>query len=157
MWFPFTQTIVLLSILCASLLPATNLQASDSSPQQEDAALQELELEEIIVSDTRLPSVKKDIHTVPAKVTVITAEDIEQSGAKTVQEAIQEATGIVMYDQIGNAFQQTIDLRGFNGQPVPGTTVFVDGVRVNEPDFNTTNFDLIDLKTVERIEILSGP
>jgi len=43
-------------------------------------------------------------------VTVITAEDIQKSGAKTVQEAIQWATGIVMYDSIGNAFQQTIDL-----------------------------------------------
>jgi hypothetical protein len=51
---------------------------------------------------------------------------------------VQWATGIVMYDQVGNAFQQTIDLRGFNGQPVPSTMVFVDGQRMNEPDFNTS-------------------
>jgi iron complex outermembrane receptor protein len=73
-----------------------------------------------------------------------------------VQEAIQWATGIVMYDQVGNAFQQTIDLRGYNGQPVPSTTVFVDGVRMNEPDFNTVNFDLIPFDTIERIEIVPG-
>src|SRR5206468_7992676 len=69
---------------------------------------------------------------------------------------IQFATGIVMYDQVGNAFQQTVDLRGFNGQPVSGTTVFIDGVRVNEPDFNEVNFDLIPIETVERIEIIPG-
>ena len=60
-----------------------------------------------------------DARTLPAKVTIITADDIKKSGAKTEQETIQLATGIVMYDQIGNSFQQTIDLRGFNGQPVP--------------------------------------
>jgi outer membrane receptor protein involved in Fe transport len=34
--------------------------------------------------------------------------------------------------------------------------VFVDGVRINEPDFNTINFDLIPIEDVERIEILPG-
>jgi iron complex outermembrane recepter protein len=114
-------------------------------------------LPEVVVTSTRLPGDPVDVRTLPAKVTVITADEIQRSGAKTVQEAIQQATGIVMYDAIGNAFQQTIDLRGFNGQPVLGTSVFVDGVRMNEPDFNTVNFDLIPLETVERIEILPGP
>ena len=113
-------------------------------------------LEEVVVTSTRLPGDPVDVRTLPAKVTVITADEIQRSGAKTVQEAIQQATGIVMYDAIGNAFQQTIDLRGFNGQPVSGTSVFVDGVRANEPDFNTVNFDLIPLETIERIEILPG-
>jgi iron complex outermembrane receptor protein len=115
-----------------------------------------LEVKEVVVSSTRLPGTPVDARTLPAKVTVISAEDMRKSGAKTVQEAIQWATGLVMYDQSGNAFQQTIDLRGFNGQPVPATTVFVDGIRVNEPDFNTVNFDLIPFDTIERIEILPG-
>ncbi|NIM20368.1 MAG: TonB-dependent receptor plug domain-containing protein, partial [Candidatus Latescibacteria bacterium] len=45
---------------------------------------------------------------------------------------------------------------GFNGQPVTATSVFVDGVRVNEPDFNTINFDLIPIEDIERIEIMPG-
>lgn len=114
-------------------------------------------LEEVVVTGTRLPDTPVESRTLPAKVTVITAQDIARSGAKTVQEAIQLATGIVMYDQVGNAFQQTVDLRGFNGQPVSATTVFVDGVRMNEPDFNTVNFDLIPLETIDRIEIIPGP
>jgi iron complex outermembrane receptor protein len=117
---------------------------------------EELETPDVVVTSTRLPDTPVDARTLPAKVTVITAEDIRKSGAKTVQEAIQWATGIIMYDSIGNAFQQTIDLRGFNGQPVPATTVFMDGVRVNEPDFNEVNFDLIPFDTIERIEIIPG-
>ncbi len=119
--------------------------------QQED-----VQVKDVVVSSTRLPDAPVDARTLPAKVTVITAEDIKKSGAKTVQEAIQWATGIVMYDQVGNAFQQTIDLRGFNGQPVQATSVFVDGMRMNEPDFNTVNFDLIPYETIERIEIIPG-
>jgi iron complex outermembrane receptor protein len=138
-----TVCVVLLSCLVASTTPA----------QAED----EIETREVVVSSTRLPDAPVDPRTLPAKVTVITADDIQKSGAKTVQEAIQWATGIVMYDLVGNAFQQTIDLRGFNGQPVPSTSVFVDGQRINDPDFNTINFDLIPFDTIERIEIIPGP
>ena len=126
---------------------------STTQAQAEDV----IETREVVVSSTRLPDAPVDARTLPAKVTVITAEDIRKSGARTVQEAIQQATGIVMYDGVGNAFQQTIDLRGFNGQPVPSTSVFVDGQRINEPDFNTINFDLIPFDTIERIEIIPGP
>ncbi len=136
--------------VCVVLLAC--LVASTAHAQSED----EIETREVVVSSTRLPDAPVDPRTLPAKVTVITAEDIQKSGAKTVQEAIQWATGIVMYDGVGNAFQQTIDLRGFNGQPVPSTTVFVDGMRMNEPDFNTVNYDLIPYDTIDRIEIIPG-
>ena len=99
-----------------------------------------IETREVVVSSTRLPDAPVDARTLPAKVTVVTADDIRKAGAKTIQEALQWSTGIVMYDGVGNAFQQTIDLRGFNGQPVSGIAVFVDGARANEPDFNTINF-----------------
>ena len=115
-----------------------------------------VEVKDVVVSSTRLPDTPVDARTLPAKVTVITAEDIRKSGAKTVQEAIQWATGIVMYDGVGNAFRQTVDMRGFNGNPVPAISVFVDGMRMNEPDFNSINFDLIPYETIERIEIIPG-
>ena len=115
------------------------------------------ELEEVVVSSTRLPSEKVSIYDLPNKITVITADQIRKSGFKTVQEAVQYETGVVLYDQNGNPFQSTVNLRGFSGQPVNATSVFVDGVRVNEPDDNTVNFDLIPIESIERIEILPGP
>ena len=116
----------------------------------------EATLPPVMVHSTRLRDVQEPITQVPGKVIVVTAEEIEKLGAKTVQEVLQYQTGIVLYDAVGNEFQQTVDMRGFNGQPVPATSVFVDGVRVNEPDFNTTNFDLIPIEDIERIEILPG-
>jgi outer membrane receptor protein involved in Fe transport len=47
-------------------------------------------------------------------------------------------------------------MRGFNAQPNPGISVFVDGVRINDPDSNFVNFDLIPIQDVERIEVLPG-
>ncbi len=140
-------------VSAVSLITALlSVPGASSAAEQEDS----VETPEVVVSSTRLPDTPVEARTLPAKTTVITAEDIKRTGAKTVQEAIQWATGIVMYDQVGNNFQQTIDLRGFNGQPVPSTSVFVDGQRINEPDFNTVNFDLIPFETIERIEILPG-
>lgn len=123
------------------------LEKSQSSVQQ---------LPEILVTDTRLPSIQENILAVPSKMTVILAEDIQQSGATTVQEAVAQSTGVVMYNQVGNAFEQTIDFRGYNGLPVSSTSVFVDGVRVNDPEFGFVNFDLIPLETIERMEIVPG-
>ncbi len=130
------------------LVPTTS---SGAEPKKEET------LEPVVVTATRLKDVEEEISKIPGKVVVITKDDIEKLGAKTIQEVLQYQTGVVLYDQIGNEFQSTFDLRGFNGQPVPATTVFVDGVRVNEPDFNTVNFDFIPIEDVEKIEILYGP
>ena len=102
------------------------------------------------------PVYRENILAVPSKVTVISSDDIQKSGATTVQEAISQTTGIIKYDQVGNAFEHRIELRGYNGNPVSTTTVLVDGVRVNEPEFNLMNFDLIPLETIERIEVIPG-
>jgi len=121
-----------------------------AEPPREDT------LDPVVVTDTRLRDVEQPANRVPGKVIVITADEIKDLGAKTVQEVLQYQTGIVLYDGVGNEFQQTVDMRGFNAQPVTATSVFVDGVRVNEPDFNTINFDLIPIEDIERIEILPG-
>ena len=110
----------------------------------------------LVVQSTRLKDIDEPISKVPGKVIVITADDIKTLGAKTVQDVLQYQTGVVLYDQVGNDFQSTVDMRGFNGQPVTTTVVIVDGVRINEPDFNTINFDLIPIGDIERMEILPG-
>lgn len=110
----------------------------------------------IEVTSSRLRDVEQPAAQVPGKVIVATAEEIEKLGARNIQEVLEYQTGIISYDSVGNEFQKSIDLRGFNGQPVSATSVFVDGVRVNEPDFNRMNFDLIPIEDIDRIEIIPG-
>ena len=147
----FFSTLVLLAVLS----PACFADSAQSDSGADDQDVQQLD--DYVISDTRLPSLKVDTYSVPAKITVITAKDIQKMGARTVQEALQYATGIVMYNEVGNAFEHRIDLRGFNSTPVPSISVFLDGMRINEPNFNTINFDLIPFETIERIEIIPGP
>ena len=136
------------------LLLGTFCQAQEGgSPGSEEG---QFLLPTIVVGATRLPDVTFDRSRVPANVTVITAEEIKRTGAASVQEVLSQQPGVVLFDEIGNRFLPTVDLRGFNGAPTTGVTVVVDGVRVNEPDLNQVNYDLIPLEDIERIEIIPG-
>lgn len=92
-----------------------------------------------------------------SSVRVITAEEMRESGARTVGELLSREAGVNSFDQVGNAFQPTVDLRGWAGSPVPATAVFLDGVRVNEADFGQVNWQLLPLEDLERVEIRPGP
>ncbi len=117
-------------------------------------------VEEIDVSaPTRLP-----VGRTPANgltVLVVGAAELEASGAQTLQEALGRLPGLNLTDEQGNRFQLSLNLRGFTASPITGISqalsVFVDGVRVNEPAAEEVNFDLIPLEDVERIEIIRGP
>jgi outer membrane receptor protein involved in Fe transport len=65
-----------------------------------------------------------------------------------------------MYDDLGTPFKLNLSTRGFNVGPVvglpPGVSVFLDGVRQNEPDAAEVNFDLLPMEHIQRVELLSG-
>ncbi len=143
---------VLLIVLSLELW-APSAAGQQTPPSQET----ELAIEEIVVTATRLADTIGELRRVPGQVYVVTSEEIARTKPGTVQDALRQVPGIVFYDQTGNPFQSTIDLRGFNAQPNPSVSVFVDGVRVNEPDSNAVNWDLIPIQDVERIEVLPGP
>ena len=123
---------------------------------QEKPEAEVLRVPEVVVSATRLPDLLLDLKRVPAQVRVTTEEEIESSGAKTVPEVIQYQPGITQYQNVGNAIESSLDMRGFSGEPVTTTTMILDGVRVNNPDFNIVNFDLLPVDDLERIEVVPG-
>ncbi len=148
--FPSAVPGVLAPVLLAVALGQAAL--AQTPPAEEP----DLAVGEVVVTATRLADIIQELRRVPGQVYVITAQEIERTRPSTVQEAIRQVPGIVFYDQNGNRFQPIVDLRGFNGQPNPTISVFVDGIRVNEPDSNSVNFDLIPIQDVERIEVLPG-
>ena len=138
---------------CLVVLLLGRLASAQDSPSQESV----LVLDPVVVSAARLADAIQELRRIPGQVYTVTAQEIDRTKARSVQDALRLAVpGIVFYDQVGNQFQQTVDLRGFNGQPNPSVSVFVDGVRVNDPDSNAVNFDLISIQDVERIEVLPG-
>jgi len=142
--------------LFVSAVLAVSLWETWVHAQEKRAEESELTLEPVVVSAARLADDLQEMRRIPGQVYVVTGEEIARTQARSVQDALRQAApGIIFYDQIGNSFQQTVDLRGFNGQP-PSVSVFVDGVRVNDPDTNAVNLDLISVQDIERIEVLPG-
>lgn len=111
----------------------------------------------------RAPDRLLDPWSAPADATVevLAAPALAASGAHTLQDALARLRGAGLSDEQGNALQQELSIRGFGVGPVTGASqglsVFLDGVRLNEPAVEEVNFELIPLEEVERVEIVHGP
>src|SRR5207245_6145201 len=92
---------------------------------------------------------------------VISGSELRATGATSLQDALRRLPGVTTADQQGNPFQMDLSFRGFQGTSVTGApqgiSVFVDGVRVNEPTVEEVNFDLLPLDDIERLEVIRGP
>lgn len=108
----------------------------------------------ITVYGERLPLQEKKILETAASVSVVTREEIQASGAVTLQEVLVQLPGVFLHDQTGNPAESTVDVRGFP----QGTSlaVFLDGVRLNDLQDNAVRWDTIPLEDVERIEVYRG-
>jgi len=113
----------------------------------------EVTLEEVVVTATRDI---QEIRKIPANVTVITKEEIEQSNSQTTIDLIRNEVGVVVRDYYGTGKKASVDIRGFGETGLLNTLVLVDGRRVNEIDLSGVDWTQIPLDQVERIEIVRG-
>ena len=115
----------------------------------------------VVTAPARLPGAPLPLDHVPGSVQVISGDALRRSGAPTLQDALTRLPGVTLNDEQGNSVQTDVSLRGFQVTSVTGVpqgiSVFVDGVRVNEPTAEEVNFDLIPLDDIERIEVIRGP
>ena len=110
---------------------------------------------EIVVTATRD---KQETRKTPANVTVVTSEEINESGATTIVEALDKLESIQFRTFSGNSSQAYIDMRGFGGDnPYGKTLVMLDGRRLNRNDMASINWLQMPVNTIERIEIVRGP
>ncbi|HEY3012989.1 MAG TPA: TonB-dependent receptor [Gemmatimonadales bacterium] len=97
---------------------------------------------------------------IPARISTVTGEAIDAWEPRLLADALASQPGISLYDDLGSPFKLNLSTRGFNVGPVvglpPGVSVFLDGVRQNEPDAAEVNFDLLPMEHVQRVELLSG-
>jgi iron complex outermembrane receptor protein len=114
---------------------------------------QGIEVNPIVVSATRMP---QDPRLLPQGVQVITAKDIQDSGAATANEALRWIGGIPGRIDSSGGRDQTLDLRGFGAAASSNVVILVDGVRQNEGDTGGGGLSWIPVDSIERIEILRG-
>ena len=112
-----------------------------------------ISMDEVIVTATRQ---EEKIFSVPANVTVIDEKDIQNSTAYDVPDLLRSQVGVYVNDIAGNRRNYTVDLRGFGETAGLNTLVLVDGRRINQADLSGTDWTLIPLDRVKRIEIIRG-
>lgn len=93
-----------------------------------------------------------------ASTTVVTADDIARSPARTLPEILSAQPGVQvrsLYGAVGGA-GATIDMRGFGAAGTSNTLVLVNGRRLNDVDMAGVDLSTIPLDSVERIEVTRG-
>jgi iron complex outermembrane recepter protein len=108
----------------------------------------------IVVTATRFA--EPDPH-VPADISVITREDVQNTPATNVPDLLKATAGVEvrpLYGAMG--IDATIDLRGFGDTAGSNTLILLDGQRLNPIDSGSISWSTIPLANIERIEIIRG-
>ncbi|MHB1223010.1 MAG: TonB-dependent receptor plug domain-containing protein [Gemmatimonadaceae bacterium] len=97
---------------------------------------------------------------VPARISIIGRRESGAFEPRLVADALGTQAGVSLHDDLGSPWKRNLSTGGFSAGPTvgmpPGLSVFLDGVRQNEPDAQQVNFDLLPMEHVERVELLSG-
>ena len=105
------------------------------------------------ITATRFTETAEDL---PLGVSVITAQQIKDSGALTINEAIMRLLGVQGRQDLNGGGEYALDLRGFGSTADSNQVIVVDGVRLSEADTGGTRLAGISIDSVERIEVIRG-
>jgi iron complex outermembrane recepter protein len=114
-----------------------------------------------VVGTTPLPGVGTPTSKVPANVQTATDRQIEALPSPALPDFLERSMGgFVSSTSQGNPFQPDVSFRGFAASPLIGTpqglSVYVDGVRVNEPFGDVVNWDLIPKNAISSVTLIPG-
>lgn len=114
-----------------------------------------------VVADTPLPGVGVPRSQIPAAVHAVGGEALRQSGSANLPDFLERALpGVSVNQTQGNPLQADVNYRGFTASPrlgIPqGLSVYLDGVRINEPFGDVVNWALVPEGAIAAINLLPG-
>lgn len=147
-------------VLVATLWVTVHLPLSEARAQgsTDSTDLVELSLEDLMNVEVVSVSKKEEKLTdAAAAVFVITGDDLRQSGATSIPDALRTVPGMQVASIDANSWAVTS--RGFNSNFANKLLVLIDGRSVYTPMFSGVWWDAQDvmLNDVDRIEIIRGP
>lgn len=129
-----------LSIILLGLI--TNISAQEQPKQ----------IKEIIIQGKFLET---PYHKVTENISLITREEIQNTPAQSIEEALQQITGIDIRKRGANGVQSDISIRGGSFDQV---LILLNGIRMNDSQTGHNSMNLpVDLENVEQIEVIKGP
>jgi outer membrane receptor protein involved in Fe transport len=114
-----------------------------------------------IVGTTPLQGLAVARERIAANVQALDGADMNEPGAATLPDALNRRLGSVFVNEIqGNPFQPDVSYRGFTASPLLGTpqglSVYVDGVRMNQPFGDVVSWDLIPRAAIATLTLMPG-
>src|SRR6266513_683237 len=151
---PIRKPQLVAGALVLALLPSlAGAQQPDSLPSDT--------LAPVVVTGVRLPTTRELARGLAGRTATLHAADLDARGVRSLADALEQLPGVTTSDELGAPGQLDVTLRGFQVSPTiglpQGVTVYLDGVRVNEPDAHEVNFDLLPLEDVDHVDVTYGP
>jgi iron complex outermembrane receptor protein len=140
------------------ILAGASRSTADARSQTGNEPLKSLSLEQLgnieVTTVTKEPQV---VWRTPAAIYVITAQEIQRSGATNIPEALRLAPGVEVARI--SADQWAIGIRGFNSRLSRSVLVLMDGRIVYSPLTAGVYWEVQDtlMEDIARIEVIRGP
>ncbi|MCK5728783.1 MAG: TonB-dependent receptor plug domain-containing protein, partial [Methylococcales bacterium] len=121
-----------------------------------------IELEDVeVLGVTPLSGSSIPLEKIPANVQTATQEQLKASQAITIGDYMNRSMGSVHVNEAqNNILQPDIYYRGFVASPLmglpQGISVYLNGVRFNEPFGDTVNWDLIPQGAIDTLSLIPG-
>ena len=114
-----------------------------------------------VIATTALPGIELPLEEIPAPVQLASAADLAQSRALDLSDFLnRRLAGVHVNEMQGNPFQPDVNYRGYTASPLLGTpqglSVYLDGVRQNQPFGDVVSWDLISRNAVSEISLMPG-
>jgi outer membrane cobalamin receptor len=140
-----------------ALLVAAVPAAAQSVQQTGQAAVQQVD----VVGTTPLPGLDVPRDRIAGNVQTARGDDIERSRALDLTNFMNRRLGSVHINEVqNNPFQPDVNYRGFVSSPLlgaaQGLSVYMDGVRLNQPFGDVMSWDLIPKSAIESMALMPG-
>src|SRR5262249_24340028 len=110
---------------------------------------------------TPLTGSNLSVQEIPAPVQMATQQDITNSGALDLSDLLnRRLSGVNINENQENPFQPDLNFRGYTASPLLGTpegiSVYMDGVRKNQPFGDVVSWDLIPRIAISEVALVPG-
>ena len=114
-----------------------------------------------VVATTPLAGSDLSLREIPSPVQTANQQDIDASGALDLSDFLdRRLSGVNVNENQGNPFQPDVNYRGYTASPLLGTpqgvSVYMDGVRQNQPFGDVVSWDLIPRIAISEVALVPG-
>lgn len=114
-----------------------------------------------VFSETPIGRADQPKDEIPVPVKGVTAEQIQNSNALDLADTLNKrVNGVYINENQNNPFQPDVNYRGYTASPLLGTpqglSVYLDGVRQNQPFGDVVSWDLIPTVAIQDVELIPG-